>query len=180
MPILACPMCIFLIDLKWRSAIIDINHFTKGKKMKKLIMLSVLALSSISFAADKLDGCGLGWQVTAKKTYTGTFTRATTNAFVPPTFGMTTGTLGCDQLEIGAKDQEAADFIATNFQSLKSELAAGQGEYVSALAVTMGCQSSSAAFGSKLQQSYNTVVAPATDAAQLYKNIKSETKEVCI
>ena len=92
--------------------------------MKKAIML-VLPLF-VSFAAnaqDKLDGCGLGWQVNDGKTSTATTTRATTNYTVPPAFGMTTGTLGCDQLEIGQNDKESLNYVATNFEVLKSELA---------------------------------------------------------
>lgn len=143
-----------------------------------LVIATVLGLSFVAQAQDKLDGCGLGWQVTDKKSFTGTTTRGTTNAVVPPTFGMTTGTIGCDKLEIGQNDKAAADYVATNFEALKSELANGQGEYVSALAQTMGC--SSASFGSQIQKSYSTVVAPAATAADLYKGIKAETKEVCI
>lgn len=145
--------------------------------MKLVLAIAMVLGVTSAMAADKLDGCGLGWQVTDKRTYTATTTRATTNAFVPPTFGMTTGTLGCDKLEIGMNDKEAADYVATNFEVLKSELAQGQGEYVSALAKTMNCSSS---FGTQIQKNYNTVVAPAQDAAQLYNNIKAETKEICI
>ena len=162
---------------------------------KMLLMVAVSVLSATSFAAgkasptnyasgvagaDKLDGCGLGWQVTDKKTYTATTTRGTTNAFVPQTFGMTTGTLGCDKLDIGKNDKEAADYVATNFEVLKSDLARGEGEYVTALATAMGCQSSAPAVGLQLQKNYDQVVAPATSALELYKNIKSDVKTVCI
>lgn len=145
------------------------------------LVFAIIAAMGISFVAsaqDSLDGCGLGWQVTDKKTYTATTTRGTTNAFVPPTFGMTTGTIGCDKLEIAMNDKEAADYVATNFEALKSELAAGQGEYVSALAKTMNCSASE--FGAHIQKNYNAVVTPAATAADLYNNIKAETKELCI
>jgi hypothetical protein len=157
-----------------------------------LVLAAVLTLSASAFAAGKAapaghqmgepttDSCGLGWQVTDKKTYTATTTRGTTNFVIPPTFGMTTGTIGCDKLEIGKNDKEAADYVATNFEVLKSELAIGQGEYVSALATAMGCQSSAAAVGQQLQQNYNQVVAPAQSAVELYKNIKSNVQSVCI
>lgn len=149
--------------------------------MKKLMLsLIVAGISSTAFAADRLDGCGLGWQVTDKKTYTATTTRGTTNSVVPATFGMTTGTLGCDKLDIGKNDKEAADYVATNFESLKSELALGQGEYVTNLSAAMGCKSSANAVGAKLQQNYNKVVAPAATAVDLYKNIRSEVRNVCI
>lgn len=148
--------------------------------MKKVLVTLVLSLSATAFAADKLDGCGLGWQVTDKKSYTGTTTRGTTNIFVPPTFGMTTGTIGCDKLDIASNDREAADYVATNFEVLKTELARGEGEYVTALATAMGCQSSASAVGQQLQQNYKQVVTPAQNAMDLYNNIKTNVQGVCI
>lgn len=150
--------------------------------MKKILvsLIAVSAIGSIASAADRLDGCGLGWQVTGKKTYTATTTRGTTNAFVPPTFGMTTGTMGCDKLDIGKNDKEAADYVATNFDSLKSELASGQGEYVTALATAMGCKGSADMIGARLQKNYNSVVAPAVNAVDLYKGIKADVAGICI
>lgn len=150
--------------------------------MRKLVFAFVAAtiVGSFAQAADTLDGCGLGWQVTDKKTYTATTTRGTTNAFVPPTFGMTTGTMGCAKLDIGKKDVEASNYVATNFDSLKSELAAGRGEYVTALASALGCKASADMIGSRLQQNYDAVVAPAQNSAQLFQNIKAEVAGVCI
>lgn len=160
--------------------------------MKKgLLLAALLGLSVNAFAAGKaatmpssaqptIDSCGLGWQITDKKTYTATTTRGTTNAFIPPTFGMTTGTIGCEKLEVGKNDKEAADYVATNFEVLKSELARGEGEYVSALATAMGCSSSASAVGQQLQKNYNQVVTPAQSALELYKNIKTDVKSVCI
>src|SRR5271170_3615642 len=52
------------------------------------------------------DGCGLGWQVTDKKTIIGSLTRGSTNSFIPPSFGMTSGTLGCRKHEFSMRDQE--------------------------------------------------------------------------
>ena len=161
--------------------------------MKKMLLLVVFSISASAFAAGKVapsmmgvnagptvDSCGLGWQVTDKKNYTATTTRGTTNVVIPPTFGMTTGTIGCEKLEIGQKDKEAADYVATNFEVLKSELARGEGEYVSALASAMGCQSSAPAVGHQLQKNYNQVVAPSNSALELYKNIRTSVRNVCI
>ena len=150
--------------------------------MKKVVLAFIAAtvVGAFAQAADQLDGCGLGWQVTDKKTYTATTTRGTTNAFIPPTFGMTTGTMGCQKLDIGKNDQEASSYVATNFDSLKSELATGRGEYVTALASALGCKASADMIGSRLQQNYNSVVAPAQDSMQLFQNIKAEVSGVCI
>lgn len=148
--------------------------------MKALVILASMLFASVGFAADTLDGCGLGWQITSKKTYTATTTRGTTNAFVPPTFGMTTGSMGCDQLEIGKNNKEAADYVATNFETLKSELAKGQGEYVVALADSFGCKRSAEAVGVQIQKNYGRVVAPAQNSAELFNNIRGEIQNICL
>lgn len=149
--------------------------------MKKLVLaLTVVAAGSLAHAEDRLDGCGLGWQVTQGKTYTATTTRGTTNAFVPPAFGMTTGTLGCDKLEVGANDKEAADFVASNYEQLKSQLAMGRGEYVDGMAAAFGCKAMSTEVGAQIQKNYSSVVAPAQNSIELYKNIRSQVAGVCI
>src|SRR3954471_20570420 len=100
--------------------------------MKTLLVAIALALvSSAAFASDGggSDGCGLGWQVTQKKSFLGTTTRGTTNAVVPPTFGMTSGTIGCDQHGFAKNDQKAIEFVAANYEPLMVEMAQGNGEY---------------------------------------------------
>ena len=64
------------------------------KKVSLAILSVGLVLSSASvFAASPggTDSCGLGWHVTQDKSLLATVTRSTTNAVVPPTFGMTSG-----------------------------------------------------------------------------------------
>ncbi len=152
---------------------------------KFMIAMAVVAASCFAQAQTKtmksgggdhtIDGCGLGWQVTDSRTMIGTTTRGTTNAFVPPSFGMTSGTIGCDQIPFAKNEQEAATFVATNFQTLKSELAVGQGEYVSAMIESFGCASSQVpAISSKIQKNYGSVVAPAQNATELFQNLKQE------
>ena len=148
--------------------------------MKKLILVSAMIVGAAAYAEDKLDGCGLGWQVTQGKTYTATTTRGTTNAFVPPTFGMTTGTLGCEQLDVGAKDKEAAEFVASNYEQLKSQLAMGRGEYVDGMVSAFGCKANSEVIGSRLQKNYSSIIAPAQNSIELYKNIRGDIAGVCI
>jgi len=113
-----------------------------------------------------MDGCGLGWEVTESETMIGTTTRGTTNAFVPPSFGMTTGTLGCKQLAFAANEKEAVNYVVNNFSNLKQQLAVGQGEYVEGLEEVMKCSSS------KIHSQYNAIVAPAVDGVQLYENLR--------
>jgi len=136
--------------------------------MRKFILIATLvSLPAISHARDTMDGCGLGWEVTDAETMIGTTTRATTNAVVPPTFGMTTGTLGCKRLDFAANEKEAVNYVINNYSNLKQELAVGQGEYVEGLSEVMKCN------GSDIQKQYDTVVAPAADGVELYKNLKN-------
>jgi len=157
--------------------------------MKKLLLCSmIVAVAAVSQAkepmeyltgkvakADVIDGCGLGWQVTDSRTFIGTTTRGTTNMTVPATFGMTSGTLGCEKIQFAKNDEKAATFVSTNFQTLKAELAEGQGEYVAGMIQSFGCSSEQVqAISNKIQGNYKSVVAPAQNAQQLFLNLKKE------
>jgi len=123
------------------------------------------------------DGCGLGWQVTQKKTMFATSVRGTTNAFVPPTFGMTSGTLGCDRHDIAKNDMDAAKFAFNNQEPLSIEMAQGQGEYLAGFAKTLGCQDSAQAeFAKMAQNQYGEIVKDGQSPLGLLKNVKAQMK----
>lgn len=147
--------------------------------MKQMItILAATLLSASVFAQDTFDGCGLGWEVTQDKTVIATTTRGTTNAFVPPSFGMTTGSLGCDEFTgIAMNDRSSAEYVAKNFETIRAELATGQGEYVDATAQSFNCDSQ--AFGKHMQKNYDGVVAPSANGIELYNNLKAEAAKVC-
>jgi len=152
---------------------------------KILLAIALVALPVSGFAAGAAapvkaagsvgepttDGCGLGWQIMKDKTMVGTSVRGTTNGFVPPTFGMTSGTIGCDQHSIAQNEHDSAAYAYNNFDSLKSEMAAGQGEYLTGFAVTMGCDVST--FGSMTKAQYKNIVGEKTSAIDMYMNVKS-------
>lgn len=136
----------------------------------------VLALALVGGAAQAAsgggsDGCGLGWQVTQKKSLLGTSTRATTNNIVPPTFGMTTGTIGCDQHSIAMRDVPSAQFVATNYDALMMDMALGQGENLAALAESLGC-ADVAAFGSLAKKNFSSLTQDA-DSRELVRRLRS-------
>lgn len=146
--------------------------------MKKLVLFAIIALSTSANARDTFDGCGLGWEVTDQKTMIATTTRATTNAFVPPTFGMTTGTLGCNKFDgFASNEKQNVEYVAKNFDAIRSQLAVGAGEYVDATAQSFNCNSTT--FGSHIQTNYNNIVAPAQDGIELYNNLKAAAAQVC-
>jgi len=123
------------------------------------------------------DGCGLGWQVTQKKTMLGTTVRATTNAVVPPTFGMTSGTMGCDKHDIAKNDMDAAKFAFNNQEPLTIEMAQGQGEYLAGFAKTLGCEDSAQAdFAKMTQDQFGQIVQKGQSPLSLLKNVKAQMK----
>lgn len=148
--------------------------------MKKIILLiaaMTLATSSAVLANSTSDGCGLGWEVTSKQTFIATTTRGTTNYFIPPTFGMTSGTMGCAKHDFAKRDQEAAVFASTNYEPLKLEMAQGQGEYLTGLARTMGCSDAvSADFGRMTQKNYDSLSNSAS-GVEMFKKVKNEVRK---
>ena len=149
--------------------------------MKKLLVMiclgSMVSLSALAAGGqDSSDGCGLGWQVTDKKTWIGTTTRGTTNSFVPPTFGMTSGTIGCDQHPIAKNEVEGAVFAHNNYDALKSEVAEGKGEYVSGLAQSMGCDSIALPAFNQMTQKNSKEIIGSESGLKMFDTIKSQIK----
>jgi len=154
----------------------------KRRKRKKSDDYSEMDSSSSGASygdQDKSDGCGLGWQVTDKKTLIATTTRGSTNSFVPNTFGMTTGTLGCDQHGFAKKEKDAAIFAANNYDSLKLEMAEGRGEYLEGFARTFGCSDQSMdTFSTMTQDNYLSIIGDGQSSGiQMFKNVKSHIKK---
>ena len=116
------------------------------------------------------DSCGLGWQVTQEKTLIATTTRGTTNSVVSPAFGMTTGSIGCEQHGFAKKEIDSAIYAAVNFDTLSIDMASGSGEVLEGFAATLGC-TDSAKLGQALRANYRTV-APAANGIEMYKNIR--------
>lgn len=138
----------------------------------KLLSLFVLValLSTQSFARDTSSGCGLGWEVTDKKTLSATSTRNTTNATVPNTFGMTSGTLGCEQHGFVLENRAPEHYAEVNYEVIVAEMAQGQGETLSTFASLLGCDADMA---SKLSQSnYESIVKANGTPAQLITDFK--------
>lgn len=119
------------------------------------------------------DGCGLGWQITNKKSFLATTTRGTTNAFVPPSFGMTFGTIGCDKHRFAKNEEAGVAFALANHENLMIEMAQGKGEYLSSFAQALGCVDSST-FGQMAQSHYTRIVTEQSSPLEMYKNVKRE------
>ena len=154
--------------------------------MKRVLFLMILGfLIQLSIPAQGAsprsgsDSCGWGWRFTRKKTLASTITRGTTNVTIPPTFGMSSGTIGCHQHSIAAKDIPAANYVATNFDNLKHEIAMGQGVILVGLSQMMGC-SNVENFSQKLKNYFGEIL-PHNQvlALDMFKNIKRVTLSEC-
>ncbi len=108
-----------------------------------LIMIAGLLLASPALAGQANDntGCGLGtllWEGKADGSVISQSLQATTNATSGnQTFGITSGTLGCEQPANIIKNDKTLAFTADNMDTLARDIAAGRGETLDTLAELM-------------------------------------------
>ena len=147
------------------------------KKLLVLVALAVLLAAPSAFAGNSA-GCGLGhllWQ--GQTGMVPNVLGATTNgSFGSQTFGVTTGTSGCNANDSVYNQQQQEQFVAVNYEKLSQEMAQGQGQYVSALAELMGCNAAAHTEFAQLSQSkYETLFsAPDMDAQAMLGSLKGE------
>lgn len=148
--------------------------------MKKwLLAVALLAAGSNVFAAemepDKSDGCGPGWYIYKDKTLLGTSIRNTTNNVIPgAAFGMTSGTSNCAEHDIVKVEKEQLHYTASNYETLVSEMAAGQGEFLTEYAQSFGCDA--AQFSEMTQENFERIIPSNGSSVELLNNVKSEIK----
>ena len=84
---------------------------------------------------------------------------ATTNAsFGNQTFGISSGTLGCNQASNFVSNEQLNKFVADNMDNLAKDAAMGQGEYVDTLAELMDIQGSKRVeFSQMLQENFSNI-----------------------
>lgn len=147
--------------------------------MKKLLVLAAMVTLAAPVAfAGKSSGCGLGQMLfTGQSGLVMNVLAATTNgSFGSQTFGMTTGTSGCDGNDTVYNNQKyQEEFVATNYEVLSEEMAQGHGQYVSALAELMGCDAAAQAdFARMTQAQYESLFTAEQAPAALLGNVKAE------
>lgn len=107
--------------------------------MKKLIAMALLASSSVVMA-DQDVGCGLGTILFAGKSGVAPkVLAATTNgSYGNQTFGITSGTLGCQSDGVVSSRARLSMFMGTNSERLARDMSVGHGESLNVLANLMG------------------------------------------
>lgn len=142
--------------------------------MKKLILGAVIASAPIVAMAHPA-GCGLGTAVIFKSpgSWVEHVLAATTNGTSGnQTFGMTSGTLGCEGA--GGPLASGVDyFIDENIDMIAMETATGEGETIDALAEMIGvADTDKRAFRLSLQSNFDTMFpSEDTSSAQVYDAI---------
>lgn len=138
------------------------------KKLIGLIM-AVFLLPAASALADEAAGCGLGktlWE--GQSGLLANVLAYTTNQTSgSQTFGMTSGTSGCNADSTVKVEREQEVFVAVNLENISQEMAQGNGEHLRALATLMGCSTNVYSdFAGLTQQKYGSLF-PAADTSTL-------------
>lgn len=128
--------------------------------MKKVIitLAASLILGSSAFAnVNEQTGCGLG-SVLIKDDSSAVMLalQATTNGTSwNQTFGITSGTLGCEKTKF-VMNEKVQEFVASNMDQLSKEMAIGQGENLDTLAELLNVADKEQ-FAANLQANYNKI-----------------------
>ena len=144
--------------------------------MKKVLALFVV-LSLLLFAGSALagqarnnTGCGLGsmlFENNADGSVVSQTFQATTNGiFGNQTFGITSGTLGCDQPASVFKNDKLLAFTVDNMDGLARDISAGQGETLKTVAELMEIPTAEqAVVFSKLQSNFDKIFVTGEESA---------------
>ena len=134
--------------------------------MKKLfaVMLMTSMIAPAAFAKGNLPmaGCGLGYILFGKNATNDKVLQvlaATTNGtFGNQTFGITSGTLGCTESGMVAKNKEAEMYAEINLRQLSYEIAVGRGEHLAAFSKVLGVkEANQPAFFSLMKSNYSSL-----------------------
>ena len=151
--------------------------------MKKLLMLGLAVglVPSMVFARGNhpMAGCGLGYLLLSNKDndkVTQVLGATTNGTFGTQTFGISSGTSGCTE-DGAVKVARAMEvYVDVNFESLRQEMASGQGEYVNTLASLLGASETKRPqmvrfFQSEYKSLFPT---PGTSSEELLKNLSEK------
>ncbi|HEX4869404.1 MAG TPA: DUF3015 family protein [Moraxellaceae bacterium] len=136
--------------------------------MKKLLAIAVLSTSASVAFADQDIGCGLGTMIFAGQS--GPVFKvlgATTNGtFGNQTFGITTGTLGCQSAGAITSRQRLSMFTGSNIEGLARDMSVGRGETLNVLADLMGVKEADKAhFFQATKTNFGKIFAPENESA---------------
>ena len=144
--------------------------------MKKLlaVIISSLTLGSTAvFAKGNLPmaGCGLGYVLLGQQQPNDKVMQilaATTNGtFGNQTFGITSGTLGCTQSGLIAKNATAEVYADVNLHQLTHDIAVGKGEVINTFGKLIGVKDASRAAFCQLLKSNFVALFPSANTSSV-------------
>lgn len=143
--------------------------------MKKVIAGAMLvATSSLTFAASPA-GCGLGTAVVfkdANEWHEHVLAATTNGTSGNQTFGMTSGTLGCESANGPLAGVQT--FMDDNMDQLAIDSANGQGETLDALAEVIGVEAQDqVAFRTAMQSNFDSLFSVEATSESAYEAMKS-------
>jgi hypothetical protein len=137
-------------------------------KIQGLALGAALLLAGAAHA-DGDTGCGLGSQIwEGQSSVPAKVLAVTTNGLLGnQTFGITSGTLGCEPGSVIKAEQRVNVFAATNADRLAREIAIGEGEALDTLAHLYGIASDADrdAFAARLHERFDAIFPTATVTA---------------
>ena len=129
--------------------------------MKKVIVTATAAatLMSVSAFAGNMAGCGLGSMIFKKNDQVSQILAATTNGTSGnQTFGISTGTLGCNKDGAMAQNEELNIFTSKNMEKLAADMSKGQGETLNTFAELKGISADQKAqFFASVQKNFSKI-----------------------
>ncbi len=141
------------------SDVLKPNISTEWSRIMKKNLLSLALVAAAFFATEAnaanygMAGCGLGSMAFGNDNGKIQIVAHTTNGtFGSQTFGITSGTSNC--VDSGAS--ASAMYIAVNQESLKKDIARGEGETLNGLSQVLNCNDS-AKLSNTLQQNYSSI-----------------------
>lgn len=136
--------------------------------MKKILAIALLVTGSSVAMADDDVGCGLGTMVWAGQSgLAPKILAATTNGTSGnQTFGITTGTLGCQADGVISSRARLSMFMGTNSERLARDMSVGHGESLDVLANLMNIKSEDkGAFFQVTKANFGKIFAPENQSA---------------
>ena len=146
-----------------------------GRKFA-LLAISAMAFSPLVWANDSGPGCGVGTELIGPKSTMGQLFAYTTNTSSGQAYSITSGTSGCKSDGFVMEERKVDMFVEANFDNLRKEMAAGEGEYLDSLATLLEVPSSEKNdFFALTQRKYDKLFeSPSTTPQQLVVALNTE------
>lgn len=152
--------------------------------MKKLVVaVAVLSLFAAGSAiAGGNTGCGLGTMIfkdSNQSTLIQVLAVTTNGTFGNQTFGISSGTLECEQPKKNVRNERLNEFVQANMDELARDISAGKGETLSTVAELMGVPAGQRdAFNRNLQAHFLQIFpAPGVEFAHVVDTIVSVSNQ---